>query len=55
MSAAATSEQIVLITGGSRGLGKGSVEALLADGHTVDELPEPTSDSVYDKMRELGD
>ncbi|MDH4167970.1 MAG: ABC transporter ATP-binding protein [Acidimicrobiia bacterium] len=27
----------------------------LADGHTVDELLEPTSDSVYDKMRELGD
>ena len=27
----------------------------LADGRAVDELHEPTSDSVYDKMRELGD
>ena len=27
----------------------------LADGHIVDEMSEPTADSILDKMRTLGD
>ncbi len=52
-----TSQQVVLVTGGSRGLGQGMVESLLADGHIVATFSRSRSefiDACYAKHGEDG-
>ncbi|MGI9604389.1 MAG: ABC transporter ATP-binding protein [Acidimicrobiales bacterium] len=51
----ALGQTIVMVTHDPMAASYSNRVVFLADGRAVDELLEPTSDSVFDKMRELGD